>query len=278
MHYFLYAAFFSVFAWITLTVNSRRRLLGATLAAVIAITLVVSPPQAKAQGPGGIVQAIQAVLKVLNTFILPVVRSIHSTRSANSAFYQTTVWPVQAINQATAQVLQMMGQYNPLLARILGITLRSATLPAPQALETLMRDHQVNNFSGLTQSYNTTYRTIPSPTDASQADREMSDIDDALTLDGLKALKASDSATDWELQTADSIESAAGQAAAGSTPFLTATATASGIRSQALTQKMLAAELRQEAAHIAHQNGLRKRGAMFTTQLRGAIMNLSQHN
>ena len=276
MHYFLYTVFFSVFAWLMLTVHGRRWVLAVTLAGVIVVTLVVTPPQAQAQG--GIIQAIQAVLKVLNTLILPVVNSIHGTRSANSTFYQTTVWPVQSISQANAQVLQMMGQYGNLMSRILGINLRSATLPAPQSMETLLRDHQVNNFAGLTQSFNSTYRTIPTPTDASQADRDMADFDDALTLDSLKTLKASDSATDLELQAANSIESAAGQAAAGSTPFLTATATTSSIRSQALTQKMLAAELRQEAARIAHQNGLRKRGAMFTTQLRGTIMNLSKHN
>ena len=276
MHYFLYPVFFSVFAWLMLTVHGRRRVLAVTLAGVIVVALVVTPPQAQAQG--GIIQAIQAVLKVLNTLILPVVNSIHGTRSANSTFYQTTVWPVQSISQANAQVLQMMGQYGNLMSRILGINLRSATLPAPQSMETLLRDHQVNNFAGLTQSFNSTYRTIPTPTDASQADRDMADFDDALTLDSLKTLKASDSATDLELQAANSIESAASQAAAGSTPFLTATATTSSIRSQALTQKMLAAELRQEAARIAHQNGLRKRGAMFTTQLRGTIMNLSKHN
>ena len=276
MHYFLYTVFFSVFAWLILTVHGRRRVLAVTLAGVIVVTLVVTPPQAQAQG--GIIQAIQAVLKVLNTLILPIVNSIHGTRSANSTFYQTTVWPVQSISQANAQVLQMMGQYGNLMSRILGINLRSATLPAPQSMETLLRDHQVNNFAGLTQSFNSTYRTIPTPTDAGQADRDMADFDDALTLDSLKTLKASDSATDLELQAANSIESAAGQAAAGSTPFLTATATTSSIRSQALTQKMLAAELRQEAARIAHQNGLRKRGAMFTTQLRGTIMNLSKHN
>jgi hypothetical protein len=278
MHYLLFAVLFSAFAWMVLTVNGRRRVLALTLAGVMVVTLVVIPPHAKAQAPGGIIQAIQAVLKVLNTFILPVVKSIHGTRSANSTFYQTTVWPVQSINQANAQVFQMMGQYANLMSRILGINLRSATLPAPQSMETLIRDHQVNNFGGLTQSFNSTYRTIPTPTDANQADRDMADFDDALTLDSLKALKASDSATDLELQTASSIESAASQAVPGSTPFLTATATSSSIRSQALTQKMLAAELRQEAARIAHQNGLRKRGAMFTTQLRGIIMNLSQHN
>ena len=275
MHYFIYTVFFSVFAWLLLTVHGRRRVFAVALAGVIVVTLV-TPPQAQAQG--GIIQAIQAVLKVLNTLILPVANSIHGTRSANSTFYQTTVWPVESISQANAQVLQMMGQYGNLMSRILGINLRSATLPAPQSMETLLRDHQVTNFVGLTQSFNSTYRTIPTPTDASQADRDMADFDDALTLDSLKTLKASDSATDLELQAANSIESAASQAAAGSTPFLTATATTSSIRSQALTQKMLAAELRQEAARIAHQNGLRKRGAMFTTQLRGTIMNLSKHN
>ena len=278
MHYVLFAVLFSAFAWMVSTVDGRRRVLALTLAGVMVVTLVVIPPQAKAQAPAGIIQAIQAVLKVLNTFILPVVNSIHGTRSANSTFFQTTVWPVQSINQANAQVFQMIGQYANLMSRILGINLRSATLPAPQSMETLIRDHQVNNFGGLTQSFNSTYRTIPTPTDANQADRDMADFDDALTLDSLKTLKASDNATDLELQAADSIESAASQAVPGSTPFLTATATSSSIRSQALTQRMLAAELRQEAARIAHQNGLRKRGAMFATQLRGIIMNLSQHN
>lgn len=276
MHYLVYALLFSAFAWMVLTVNGRRRALALTLAGVMVLTFVVLPPQAKAQG--GIIPAIQAVLKILNTLILPVVNSIHGTRSANSTFYQTTVWPVPSINQSNSLVLQMIGQYRNLMSSILNINLRSATLPAPQSMESLIRDHQVNNFGGLTQSFNSTYRTIPAPTDANQADRDMADFDDALTLDSLKTLKAADSATDLELQAADSIESAAGQAVPGSTPFLTATATSSSIRSQALTQKMLAAELRQEAARIAHQNGLRKRGAMFTTQLRGTIMNLSQHN
>jgi len=277
MHYLLYVVLFSGFAWMVLIVNRRRRLLALSLASVMLVMLVVIPPQAEAQGAGGIVQAIQAVLKVLNSLILPVVNSIHGTRSANSVFYQTTVWPVPSINQSTSLVLQMIGQYRNLMSGILNINLRSATLPAPQSMETLIRDHQVNNFAGLTQSFNGTYRTIPAVTDANQVDRDMSDFDDALTLDSLKMLKAADSATDLELQAADSIESAAGQAVPGSSPFLTATAMSSSIRSQALTQKMLAAELRQEAARIAHQNGLRKRGATFTTQLRGFLMNFSQH-
>src|SRR5260370_26929693 len=110
---------------------------------------------------------------------------------------------------------------------VMNINLGSANLPAAQSMESLIRDHQVNNFGGLTQSFNSTYRTIPAPTDANQADRDMSDFDDALTLDSLKTLKAADSATDLELQAADSIERAHGQAAPGATPFPTPTATSS---------------------------------------------------
>lgn len=276
MHYFAFTLFSLVFTWLVLTANNRRRVVAVAVAGVLVSTLVIAPPTAEAQG--GLIQVIQAVLNVINGVIQTALNAINTVRTAISNLYQNLIWPVQLINQARAQVLQMISQYRNLMASILSINLSSATLPNPQSLENVMRDHQVNNFNTLTQSFGNTYGAIPAPTDASQADRDMSDMDDALTLDTLKTVKVSDDATDLELQAANSIETSASQAAPGSAPFLTAAATASSIRSQALTQKMLAAELRQEAAHIAHQNGFRKRGAAFTTQLRGVIMNLLQHN
>ena len=276
MHYFAYAIFFSVLTWLVLNAKSPRRLLAVTLAGVLVSTLVIAPPPAEAQE--GLIAAIQGVLNVINGVIHTALNAINTVRAAISNLYQDLIWPVQMISQARAQVLQMISHYRNLMASILSINLSSATLPTPQSLESAIRDHRVNNFNTLTQSFRNTYGAIPTFADASSADRDMSDMDDALTLDSLKTLKASDSATDLELEAANSIETSAGQAAPGSAPFLTATAVASSIRSQALTQKMLAAELRQDAAHIAHQNGVRKRGAAFSTQLRGVIINLLQHN
>jgi hypothetical protein len=198
-------------------------------------------------------------------------------RTALNNVQQVTVWPKQMINQARAQVTTIIGQYRNLMASIIHIDLKSATLPAPQALEAVARDHQVNDFSSLTNAYRNTYGPVPVTTDASVSDRAMSDMDDTLTLDSLKLLKAADQATDIEMQSADSIENAASQAVPGSAPFLTATAMVSGINSQALIQKMLAAELRQEAARLAHRNTLRKENANNTTQLRGVLVNLLQH-
>jgi hypothetical protein len=276
MHYLRFALFALTFTWFTVTACSRRRALAVVVAGILVSVLLIAPPVAEAQGE--IVMAIEAVLSAINGVIHNGLNAINTVRTAISYLYQSVIWPVQLINQSRALVTQMINQYRSLMASILGMNLRSATLPNPQALETVIRDHQVNNFSALTQSYGITYGAIPASVDASQADRDMSDMDDAFALDSLKTLKISDSATDLELQVANAIEDSSSQAAPGSAPLVTASAVASSIRSQAITQKMLAAELRQEAAHIAHQNGFRKRGATFSTQMRGMMINLLQHH
>jgi hypothetical protein len=276
MHYITFLLFSVVLTGLTVTANSRRRVLAVMVAGILVSALVIAPPTARAQA--GLIQAIQAVLNVINGAIHTALSDINTARMAISESYQNLVWPMQVISQARSQVVQMIGQYRSLMAAILSMKLSSATLPTPQSLENIMRDHQVSNFNTLTQFYGNTYGAIPAFSEASQADRDMSDMDDALTLDTLKTVKVSDYATDLELQAANSIESSASEAAPGSAPFLTGTAVASSIRSQALTQKMLASELRQEAAHLAHQNGFRKRGAAFSSQFRGLMMNLLQHN
>jgi hypothetical protein len=271
-----YAVFFAALAWLVLTVQSRKRLVAVTLAGVMVVTLLGAPQPAEAQG--GVLAAIQAVLNVINGMLKTALTSINTVRAAMNTWLQSVVYPLQLINQARAQVTQIIGQYRSLMSNIFRINLNSATLPRPQALEAVLRDHQVNNFGSLTTTFGNTYGVIPVSTAANPTDRAMSDMDDALALDNLKMLKASDQATDIELQSADALEDAASQAAPGSAPFLTATALTSGIHSQALTQKLLAAELRQEAARIAHRNELRKANAANTTQMRGILVNLLQHN
>jgi hypothetical protein len=275
MQVIVYGVFFAAFASLMVMVKSRRRLVAVTLTAVMVTTLVGAPQPAHAQS--GILSGIQAVLNVINGIIQSGLTSINTVRAALSNLEQVVIWPQQLINQARAQVTQMIGQYRSLMSNVFHVNLKSATLPAPQAFEAVVRDHQVNDFSGLTATFSNTYGLIPVATAANPTDRALSDMDDALALDNLKMLKASDQATDIELQSADSIENAASQAAPGSAPFLTATALVSGIHSQALTQKMLAAELRQEAARLAHKNTLRKDNATNTTQLRGVLVNLLQH-
>jgi hypothetical protein len=269
----LFGFFFILFCYGMIVARSRRQLLALTLAGVLAVSLA-SPPPAEAQA--SIITAIQSVLNVINGKIQIALTAINKVRSTINKYYQEAIWPVAAMNQARALVTQMIGQYRNLMQGIFSIRLNSATLPNPVALENVTRNHQTGDLAAVTTSFNSTFGSVPTATAASPADRTMMDMDDALAMDNLKTLKESDSADDLALQAADSIEDQASQAAAGSAPFLTATAVAASIQSQALTQKMLAAELRQEAARLAHENALRKRGATITGDVSTQILNLLQ--
>jgi hypothetical protein len=269
----LWGFFFVVFSYWMVIARTRRQVLALTLAGVLAVALV-APPTAQAQG--SLVTAIQSVLNVVNGLIKTALNAINSVRTAISNFYKQATWPVALINRAKAMMTQMIGQYRSVMQNIFSINLKSATLPNPTALENAMRNHQTNDFASLTTSFGSTYGIVPNTTAASPADRTMMDMDDALAVDNLKTLKMSDAADDLTLQAANNIENAASQAAPGSAPFLTATAVVASIESQALTQKMLAAELRQEAARLAHENALRKRGAIMTGDVNTQILNLLQ--
>jgi hypothetical protein len=269
----LFGVFFALFCYGMAFAGTRRRVLALSLAGLLAVGLV-GPPSAEAQG--SLVAAIQSVLNAVDGLIKTALNSINSVRTAISSFYQQVTWPVALINQAKAMATEMIGQYRALMQSIFSIDLRSATLPNPTALENGIRNHQTNDFGRLTASFGNTYGAVPAATAVSAADRIMMDMDDALAVDNLKTLKQSDLADDLTLQAADNIENAASQAAPGSAPFLTATAVVASIQSQALTQKMLAAELRQEAARLAHENALRKRGATMTGDVNTQILNLLQ--
>jgi lipase chaperone LimK len=277
MYIVWYSVFFLALAGLAFRVHSGKKLIALTLTGALLLSFVGSPLPARAQVQSGILGSIQAVLGVINGLIQTALVAINSVRIALSNLEQIVVWPQQLINQARGQVLLLVAQYRNLMTSLLHIRLHSATLPASQGFEVLIRDHQVNNFSALSTAYTNNYGAVPLATDASSGDRALTDMDDAMALDSLKVLKASDQASDVEIQAADSIENASAQAAPGSAPFFTASAIVSGISSQALTQRMLAAELRQEAAYLAHRNALLKENANNTNLLRGVLVNLLQH-
>jgi hypothetical protein len=235
--------------------------------------MVVSPRPVFAQG---LWAAIQAVLNVIKGIIQTALTAINNVRTAMLLFYKSTVWPLQLINQARALVTQMINQYRMPMAIIFNTNLRSATLPPTQGLEAVIRNSQTGDFSAVSSNYALVYGTLPNATAASALDRTLIDMDDALAQGTLKTLKESDNAVNLTLGVANQIEDGASQAAPGSAPFLTATAVAASIRSQAITQKMLAADLRQEAARLAHMNTLRKSGATFTSQFGTSIQNTLQ--
>jgi len=137
----------------------------------------------------------------------------------------------------------------------------SATLSSPQQLETVLHSRDVSQLGSLTSSFHGNFGTVPVANSAAPQDRIMMDIDDTLGQESLKTTIISDQAQDSILATADALENQVAVSTPGSSPFLTAQAQVANLRSQAYMQKMLAAELRQEAGMIAHENTLMKRRA-----------------
>lgn len=268
---FLFGLFFVLFSYGMVVARTRRQLLAVALAGILAVAVATPVP---VQAQSSLVTAIQSVLNVINGKIQTALTAINKVRTGIDKYYQETIWPVALVNQTRALVTQMIGRYRNLMQSILNVRLNSATLPTPVALESIMRNHQTSDLAALTTSFDSAFGTVPTLSAASPPDRAMMDMDDALAMDNLKTLKESDSADDLVLEAANNIEDQAAQAAPGSAPFLTATAVVASIQSQALTQKMLAAELRQEAARLAHENTLRKRGASLTGDVSSEILNL----
>jgi len=250
---------------------SLRRIFALSLIGTVAV-IVILPAPVEAQL--GILQAIQAVLDVINGIIQKVLDLIFGVITSIRTFYEELIWPVSLIERAKGVVAQIIKQFRGLIESIYNIGVSSARLPDPVALEALMRNRQTSDMAALAEAYVATYGGAPDARDADPIDRDLMDMDDAMALNTLKTLKAADRSADLILQAANQIEDEAAEAAPGSAPFLTAAGTVANLQSQALIQKMIAAQLRQEAARLAHENTLRKRSGMMVSQFRRDVTNL----
>jgi len=269
----VFVLLFGCFGCLMVIARSKRQVVAITLAGILAATLV-SPPQASAQG--SLVGVINSVLNLINGKIQTVLNAINSVRTTISNLYQQAIFPISLINQARAMVSQTISQYRTALRSLYALNLSSATLPTPLALETVIRNHSTADFATLSTSFTQTFGAVPAQAVVSPSDRTMVDMDDATAVDNLMMLKQTDAATDLALQAADRFEDAAAQAAPGSAPFLTTSAILSSVHSQALIQRMIAAQLRQEAALLAHSTALIKRQATFTGDVNNQILKLLQ--
>ena len=264
-----------------LSIQSRRRTIAILLIGAITI-LGTSPPPAQAQLPFCLPCVIQAVLATITVTIGGWLNQINGVLAKIFALFQQTVWPPGKISLAKSQIQSIIAQFLGVLQSIMSINPHTATLPHPIALENIIRDRSAADLSSVPPAYVNTYRAVPQAGNIAPQDRDLTDMDDAMAQDNLMMLKESDQAQDLQLQLANQIESLVGNpniniSAPGSSSLITAAAVAGEIRSQAVTQKMLAAMLRQEAARVAHDNAIRKRNAAYAGQLQTDMTNVLQH-
>ena len=246
------------------------------LVGLLALAMVVPQPAMAQFGLfGGLTglfntvnQVANNVLSFINNTMRPLLEGIQSASQALRGFldqlrnlWEQIVWPISEINRARGLAQQLIGTFRGLLNGLYSIGVNSAQLPNPARLEGVMRNRQVNDHAQLVTAFQQTFGTLPAPADVHPQDRNLIDVDDALAIDQLMTLKMGDASADNTLRAAEAIEEEATRMAPGSAAMSAAAAYIAAVQSQAHIQKMLAGQLRQEAARLAHDTMTLKRGA-----------------
>ncbi len=240
---------------------------------ILIILLVLSPlfvPVARA-GVADIISLLTTINSTIRNGIGLALNSIQQIETAERTLQQQIVWPLTVVNQAKASVAQVRAQYGALAQQVHSLATNSATLANPKQLELVLRGRQTSNFGQLGGAFVNVYQPLPQPSQASAAQRNLMDVDDALAKDSLKTAVIADQTSEQMLAVADALEQQTAAAAPGSAPILSGQAQAANLQSQALLQKILAAELRQEAAKLAHTNMLVKESSAATKGLMNSM-------
>jgi hypothetical protein len=198
-------------------------------------------------------------------------KSINQIRQQVQTLYQTTMWPLAAINQARGFVVNSISTYRNSMNQLFTTSYSSATLASPQQFESILHSRLSSQIPALQTSFATNFGTVPQFNLASPQDRVLMDVDDALGQQNLKTTLVADQAQDLLLQTANQMENQVALSTPGSNPYITAQAQIANLRCQAYMQKMLAAQLRQEAGRIAHDNVLVKRKSSSAVGIQSLI-------
>jgi len=246
------------------TISKKQALV---LSAVLAVVLA---PAAHA-GVGDIISLLSTITSTIQNGIGTVLNGIQTIQSTERQLQQQVLWPVQVINQTKASVSQMRAQFTTVAQQVHSLATSSATLVNPKQLESILRGQQTGNLGQMGGAFTAVYQPLPQATDASPATRNLMDVDDAFATSALKSTVISDQASEQMLGVADSLEQQTASAAPGSAPMLTTQALAANLQSQAFLQRMLAAQLRQEAAKLAHTNVLVKESSSATKNLNNSV-------
>lgn len=245
-----------------------RRFSFKRIAAFILICALLLAPRVANAGVADIISLLTTITGTIRNGIGTVLGGIQSIRTTVTRLEQQVVWPVAAINQAKSFVSQIRSQLTSAAQQVRQIRTESATLVNPSNLEKVLRGGQANGLAQMKNSYVQIYQPLPLANQATDTQRNLMDVDDAMAIGAMKTAVVSDQATEQMLGVADGIERQAASAAPGSAPMLTAQAQVANLQNQAMLQRMLAAELRQEAARLAHSNAMRKQSVEATNQLR----------
>ena len=247
------------------------------LLAILIVAVVLAPTALRAQGVGDLLLLLHTITSTLQGPIGDALGEMRKVSTAVNNFRQQIIWPLAVINQARGFISATRARYTGLMSQIEGIKNNSATLALPMQLESMFRGAQSGSIGQISSLYTQVYQPVALSGITQPAQRNLMDIDDAMSMDSLKTAMVSDQTTQGMLTLADSLEQHAMTAAPGSASMVTAQARIADLETQAQLAKMFAAQLRQEATKLAHQNALLKQRSVATQSLQNQIQQVLAH-
>lgn len=239
-----------LFAGVLFWANRKDRKRLALGAGVVLAILLLRPPQAQAQG---LLSGVSVVLKTIHTALGTLLGTINTVQNDVRCIQQVAVWPQALMQQARASATSWLNTYQHPMQLLSQYIPASATLAQARSLEQVMTDRMGLNQPQLVIRFQNVFGTVPTDTSMSPADKDLTDLDDALTLDTLEQVKRGEQVNTTVRAVGDQLETMSTSATPGTAPYITSTALVTMLRSQAATQKMLAAYLRLEGAQLAHR-------------------------
>lgn len=266
------------------------KLVAISLALILAIAVIAPRPVYAQLSLGGITGAFNLVnqvasniLSFINDTMRPLLTGIQTAAQALQGFlsqlrqlYEQVVWPLSEINRARSLAVRLIATFRDLLDDLYGIGVDSAQLSNGRRLEAVMRNRQVGDHAQLAFEFRRAFGALPASTEVHHEERNLIDVDDALAIDQLMTLKMGDASAHRTLSAAEVMEDEATRMAPGTAAMSAAAASIAALQSQAHIQKMLAGQLRLEAARLAHETMALKRGAYFTRESRGQLTELNR--
>lgn len=245
--------------------RSRRRWMVLTAFGVCLV------PATAMAGMGDILSLLQTITSTIQGAIGGALSDIQRVETLLIHYRQEIIWPLAALNQTKSFVSSIRSQYGHLMFGIVNVRNNSATLVPPAQLESLFRGGQSGSLGQLQPAYFSVYTAVPNPSNANLVQRNMMDMDDALAMGSLKTTVLSDQTTQSVLTMADSIEQQSADGAPGSGPMIATQAQIAELETQALMAKVLASELRAEAAKLAHENAWFKQSSASVQNLQNQL-------
>ena len=246
---------------------SHRRWKWTMVASILGGVLFFAPASAHA----GIFDIFGEIFGTIQSDIGGSLKAINQIEQQVQQLYQTTMWPLAALNQARGFVATSISSFRNQMNQVFSTRYSSAVTPGPQQFESILHSRLSSQIPALGASFSANYGTVPQVNNAAPQDRLMMDMDDALGQENLKTTLIADQGADTILNTANQMENQVAVTTPGSNPYLSAQAQVANLRCQAYMQKMLAAELRQEAGRLAHDNALLKRRTTITGGINSLI-------